>query len=90
MADATTVGRIRGHFVERSSRELINQLLDDLYADGVLNEGEKDSILEVNKSRADKARGLVDSVKKKGNAASAKLIQHLQRRDPMLSSELGL
>ncbi|XP_017280125.1 caspase recruitment domain-containing protein 18-like [Kryptolebias marmoratus] len=89
MAEAT-LDKIRRDFVERSSKELINQLLDDLFADRILNEGEKDAILEENKSRVDKARCLLDSVKRKGNEASGKMIEHLQRRDPTLSSQLGL
>lgn len=85
-----TLSKIRLGFVEKSSKELINQLLDDLYADGILNEGEKDAIIEENKSRTDKARSLLDLVKRKGNAASRKMIEHLQRRDATLSTELGL
>lgn len=81
---------IRPAFVDKSSKELINQLLDDLLADNVFNDGEIESILEENKSRADKARALIDSVRKKGNNASNMMIAHLQRRDLTLFSELGL
>lgn len=81
---------MRTKFVEKVSKELINQLLDDILEDGVLNDGEKDSILEENKSTADKARRLIDIVKKKGNVASRKMIAHLQSRDATLYAELGL
>ncbi|XP_047247940.1 caspase recruitment domain-containing protein 18-like [Girardinichthys multiradiatus] len=81
---------IRVSFVDKSSKEIINQLLDDLLWDSVFNYGEKDSILEEKKTRADKARALVDSVCRKGNEASRKMIAHLQQRDPTLFSELGL
>uniref|UniRef100_A0A3Q3N5A3 CARD domain-containing protein n=1 Tax=Labrus bergylta TaxID=56723 RepID=A0A3Q3N5A3_9LABR len=88
MADKE-LARVRNRFVDKATKELINQLLDDILEDEVLNEGEKDSILEENVSRADKARCLIDTVKKKGDAASRKMITHLQRRDPTLYSELG-
>lgn len=89
MADKE-LARVRSKFVENSSKELINQLLDDILEDKILNDGEKDSILEENSSRADKARCLIDTVVKKGNVASGKLIAHLQSRDPTLYSTLGL
>ena len=76
--------------MDKVSQELISQLLDDLLEGGVLNEGEKDSILEENKSRANKARSLIDTVKKKGEVASKKMITYLQNRDSTLHDELGL
>nr|XP_033488118.1 caspase-1-like [Epinephelus lanceolatus] len=66
------------------------QFLDDLLDDGVLNHGEKDSIVEENNTTADKARTLIDTVKKKGDEASRKLIAHIHSRDSTLYSELGL
>uniref|UniRef100_UPI0037E81963 caspase recruitment domain-containing protein 8-like n=1 Tax=Semicossyphus pulcher TaxID=241346 RepID=UPI0037E81963 len=84
------LARVRPKLVQSMSRELINQLLDDLLVDGVLNDGERDSILQENKSCVDKARCLIDSVKRKGCEASRKLFHHLQHRDPTLSKELGL
>ncbi|XP_029133613.2 caspase-1-A-like isoform X1 [Labrus bergylta] len=89
MADKE-LARVRSKFVDKISKEVISQLLDDILEDGIVNDGEKDSILEVNKSKADKARCLIDTVKRKGDAASRKMITHLQRRDATLLSELGL
>uniref|UniRef100_A0AAQ6IJZ0 CARD domain-containing protein n=1 Tax=Anabas testudineus TaxID=64144 RepID=A0AAQ6IJZ0_ANATE len=86
----TELGSIRIQFVAKVSGELIKQLLDDLLDDGILNDGEKDSILESNNSRADRARCLIDTVKRKGREASKKMIAHLQERDPTLFTELGL
>uniref|UniRef100_A0A3Q2CE51 Caspase-1-like n=1 Tax=Cyprinodon variegatus TaxID=28743 RepID=A0A3Q2CE51_CYPVA len=82
--------RVRKDFVDKVSKEGIKQLLDGLLDDGVLNDGEKDSVLEENVSRADRARSLIDIVKKKGNQASRKMIAQLQSIDPTLHSELGL
>ncbi|XP_068440725.1 caspase a-like [Clinocottus analis] len=89
MADQE-LANVRCKFVKKADKELIKQLLDDLLEDGVLNDGQKDSILEEHSSTADKARALIDAVKKKGSAASGKMIAHLQSRDPLLHSELGL
>lgn len=77
-------------FVEKTSKAILDQLLDDILEDGILNDGERESITEENKIRADKARCLIDIVRKKGEAASKKMICHIQQRDPMLYSELGL
>ncbi|XP_031152457.2 caspase-1-A-like [Sander lucioperca] len=87
---AGELARVRGTFVDKVSKGLIKQLLDDLLDDGVLNDGQKDSILEENNTTADKARSLIDTIKKKGDVASRKMIAHLCRRDPTLHSELGL
>lgn len=76
--------------MDKVSKEVISQLLDDLLDDGILNDGEKDSIHEETNSRADRARCLVDCVKRKGGEASRKMIAHLQERDASLFSELGL
>ncbi|XP_074498302.1 caspase a-like isoform X3 [Sebastes fasciatus] len=84
------LARVRSKFVEKVSNPLLKDLLDDLLHDGVLNDGQKDSILEENTNRADKARSLIDTVKRKGDEASRKMIAHLHSRDLMLYSELGL
>uniref|UniRef100_A0A3Q3EX44 CARD domain-containing protein n=1 Tax=Kryptolebias marmoratus TaxID=37003 RepID=A0A3Q3EX44_KRYMA len=67
--------RIRPEFVERMSPEMLNQLLDGLEADGVFNSLEKEAILERNQTTADKARNLIDDVKKKGEKACIKMIE---------------
>ncbi|XP_068571553.1 NACHT, LRR and PYD domains-containing protein 1 homolog [Cebidichthys violaceus] len=84
------LAKVRSELVEKVSRELINQLLDDLLKDRVLNEGEKDSILQENNTSADRARCLIDMVRKKGHEASGKTFTRLRSRDPTLSAQLGL
>lgn len=84
------LGRVRTKFVEGVSKDLVKQLLDDLLDEGILNDGEKDSILEENSTKADRARALIDTVKRKGDEASRKMIAQLQSRDPTLSRNLGL
>lgn len=46
-----TLARVRPKLVEKVSGAVINQLLDDILKDGILNEGEKDSILQENNTR---------------------------------------
>ncbi|XP_013763236.1 NACHT, LRR and PYD domains-containing protein 12-like [Pundamilia nyererei] len=82
--------RIRMEFLRRVSEELLKQLLDALACDGVFNDLEKESVLQENKLRVDKARDLIDKVKKKGDEASRKMIRYLQTMDPTLSSALHL
>ncbi|XP_039473236.1 uncharacterized protein LOC120441853 [Oreochromis aureus] len=84
------LGRVRCSFVWRVSKEILTQLLEALVTDRVLNDLEKASIVEGNSVTADKARDLIDTVKKKGGTASRIMIRHLQTIDPTLSSELHL
>ena len=81
---------MRSKFVENVNRELIKQLLDDLLKAGVVNRGEKNSILEDNTNTADMARYLIDTVMGKGDEASRKMIAHLQHRDSMFYKNLSL
>ncbi|KAM4542503.1 NACHT, LRR and PYD domains-containing protein 3-like isoform 2-T2 [Odontesthes bonariensis] len=83
------LNRIRAEFVERVTEEIIKQLLDALLADGVFNRLEKEAISE-EKHKADRARSLVDDVGKKGEEASRMMMEHLQKLDRTLSSQLGL
>lgn len=89
MADERLL-RARKEFVNRVSREVIMQLLDDLLEDGILNDGEKDALIEENSITADRARSLIDKVRKKGSPASQALIDRLQDRDRALFEELNL
>ncbi|XP_035772363.1 protein NLRC3-like, partial [Neolamprologus brichardi] len=79
---------LRREFVRRVSTEILTQLLEALVSDAILDDLEKESIIEENKSRANKARCFVDTVRKKGNKACRIMINHLQKLDPVLFSEL--
>ncbi|XP_074536000.1 caspase recruitment domain-containing protein 18-like [Halichoeres trimaculatus] len=87
---AQLLDRIRVSFVENVTSTVLKQLLDDLYRDGVLNRGEADSITEDDPGRADRARNLIDTVVRKGDAASRAMINRLKERDLALSTRLGL
>lgn len=82
------LGKLRTEFVARVSKEIVNQLLDNILQDNVLNNGEREAIIEENKTTADRARTLIDTVRKKGDKASTKLITHLKKRDPTLYKDL--
>ncbi|XP_042073356.1 NLR family CARD domain-containing protein 3-like isoform X2 [Haplochromis burtoni] len=84
------LARVRSAFVWRVSTEILKQLLEALVSDGVLNELEKESILEKNPVRADKARCFIDTVRKKGDKASRTMIRYLQTIDLSLFSQLRL
>lgn len=85
---ADVLAKVRTGFLERVSNAVLKQLLDDLLEDGVLNEGEIESIEEENSRRADRARCLIDSVRRKGDTASTKMIARLQTRDQALYTDL--
>ncbi|XP_014855945.1 PREDICTED: protein NLRC3-like [Poecilia mexicana] len=82
--------RIQRELVKRVSTENITQLLEALVADSVLNELEKESILEKNSTRANKASDLFNTVIKKGDQACRKTIHHLTALDSYLCSHLRL
>ena len=66
----------------------LNQLLDKLLHDGVINDEEMQSVRT--KTRADKARDLIDTVRRKGTKASSLLIHTLCEVDLLLSENLKL
>lgn len=80
--------KLRKTFVEKVSKDIIKQLLDDLEDDKTLNSGEAEAIIEENPRTTDKARRLIDNVRRKGDKASNRLILHLQNRDPTLYENL--
>ncbi|KAM9853100.1 caspase-1-A-like isoform 1-T1 [Aulostomus maculatus] len=87
---AAELARVRTKFVDGVSSAVIDDLLDDLLEDRILSDAEKDSILQENNSTRNKARQLIDTVKKKGDDASWKMIAHLLNRDPTLHKNLAL
>uniref|UniRef100_A0A3P9D599 CARD domain-containing protein n=1 Tax=Maylandia zebra TaxID=106582 RepID=A0A3P9D599_9CICH len=84
------LARVRTTFVWRVSPEILIQLLEALVTESVFNDLEKESILEGNPVRADKARCFIDTVRKKGDKACKIMIRHLQTIDPSLFFQLHL
>ncbi|KAJ0039427.1 hypothetical protein NL108_014749 [Boleophthalmus pectinirostris] len=71
---------VRSEFVQRVSDEVLKQLLDKLQQEKVLTPEEAGC--RTVKSREDKARYMLDTVKSKGEAASSVLIRAFCELDP--------
>jgi hypothetical protein len=82
--------RIRSEFVKRVSIPVIKGLLDDLWQQNVFSTEEKDSVMEEQRSTADRARCLIDEVMKKGERASQVMIDSMKLMDNHLCITLGL
>uniref|UniRef100_A0A8C6STA7 CARD domain-containing protein n=1 Tax=Neogobius melanostomus TaxID=47308 RepID=A0A8C6STA7_9GOBI len=67
---------------------LITRQLLYSQAEGVLNPGEKDYILEEHRSRADRARVLFDTVMRKGNTSIEIMMERFKTQDAALYSHL--
>ncbi|XP_059182912.1 NLR family CARD domain-containing protein 3-like isoform X2 [Centropristis striata] len=79
---------VRTEFVKRVSDPVLNQLLDKLLELHVINDEEMQSLRA--KGRADRARDVMDTVRRKGSAASSVLMEALWELDPHLSTVLRL
>ncbi|XP_060928948.1 caspase a-like [Limanda limanda] len=84
------LAKVRTKFVEQVSIPTLDRLLDNILEDRIVNDWQKDAILEGNSTRENKARCLIDTVRRKGDKASMMMIDHLQSCDLFLYSELGL
>uniref|UniRef100_A0A3B5ANS5 CARD domain-containing protein n=1 Tax=Stegastes partitus TaxID=144197 RepID=A0A3B5ANS5_9TELE len=80
---------IRSCFIDGTSGPVLNSLLDKLLEKRVFTDSERESADEM-QNRRDKARFVVDTVRKKGDAASSEMIDFLCEVDPFLSRRLGL
>ncbi|GLD68585.1 NACHT, LRR and PYD domains-containing protein 1-like protein [Lates japonicus] len=79
---------VRTQFISRVSEPVLRKLLDKLLERGVITDDEMD--LAGTASRADKARVVIDTVRRKGSEASSALISALCEEDRCLSTELNL
>ncbi|CAL8289861.1 unnamed protein product [Arctogadus glacialis] len=82
--------RIRSKFVKGVSDPVMKGLLDDLWQQKVFSTEEKDSVIEDQKSKVDRARRLIDMVMGKGERASHVMIDSMKKRDEHLCFNLGL
>ncbi|XP_060929180.1 caspase a-like [Limanda limanda] len=87
---ADKLAKVRTKFVEQVSIPTLDRLLDNILEDRIVNDWQKDAILEGNSTRENKARCLIDTVRRKGDKASMMMIDHLQNCDRFLYTELGL
>ncbi|KAG7234380.1 hypothetical protein INR49_004858, partial [Caranx melampygus] len=79
----------RAQFIESVSEPVLRQLLDKLLDCQVVTDGERESFVVI-ANRAQKAEEVIDTVRKKGETACAKLIRALCEVDPCLSTHLNL
>ncbi|XP_037612393.1 NACHT, LRR and PYD domains-containing protein 12-like [Sebastes umbrosus] len=79
---------VRSKFVDVMCDPNLNKLLDELLHRRVISDEEMQSIRT--KTRADKARDLIDTARRKGTEASSVLIAALRKVDPWVSRELNL
>ncbi|XP_055745750.1 inhibitor of apoptosis protein-like [Salvelinus fontinalis] len=79
--------RERGDIVKRLNEANINRLVDILFSQIVINQFEKETIMETH-GRANKARVLVDMIYDKGERASELMITLLKDVDPMLYNDI--
>uniref|UniRef100_A0A667Y4B2 Caspase a n=1 Tax=Myripristis murdjan TaxID=586833 RepID=A0A667Y4B2_9TELE len=70
------------------STPVMADLLNDLLADRILNEREREWVFEEHLARADRASCLIDMVRRKGARASQEMITNLQNIDPLLHNVL--
>ncbi|XP_078136881.1 uncharacterized protein LOC144537222 [Sander vitreus] len=80
---------IRSSFIDGISGPVLKSLLDKLLEKKVMADSERESADSM-QNRRDKARFVVDTVRKKGEAASSEMIEFLCEADPFLCEHLGL
>ncbi|CAK6984676.1 uncharacterized protein LOC128366930 [Scomber scombrus] len=80
--------RVRTQFISRVSEANLNLLLDKLLEFGVINDGEMESART--ETRVNRARKVIDMVRRKGSEASSDFIVALLEVDPNLSRLLNL
>uniref|UniRef100_A0A8C7F7N2 Cytohesin 1b n=1 Tax=Oncorhynchus kisutch TaxID=8019 RepID=A0A8C7F7N2_ONCKI len=86
---AEILDRERGNLVKRLNEANIKRLVDILFSQNVINQFEKETIMETH-GRADKARVLVDITYAKGERASELMITQLKVVDLMLYNDIFL
>ncbi|XP_035530492.1 uncharacterized protein LOC118337516 [Morone saxatilis] len=79
---------VRTNFINRVSEPVLHQLLDELFERVIITDHEMQSVRT--KVGTEKARDLIDMVRRKGNISSSALITALCKLDPCVSKELEL
>ncbi|XP_037612161.1 NACHT, LRR and PYD domains-containing protein 1a-like [Sebastes umbrosus] len=80
---------IRSNFIDGISGPVLKSLLDKLLEKKVIRDSERESADGMQNNR-DKARCVIDTVRKKGEAACSEMIEFLCEADPFLCKDLGL
>lgn len=82
--DENKLLQIRSEFIERVSAEGLNKIVDKLLERQVIIDAEMDSGTSETKSRENKVRCIIDTVRRKGNDACRHLLDVLKEVDPTL------
>ncbi|KAK2859828.1 hypothetical protein Q5P01_004448 [Channa striata] len=80
---------VRSCFIDGISEPVLKSLLDKLLETKVMTDSERESVDEMDNKR-DKARFVIDTVRKKGEAAGSEMMELLCELDPFLCGHLGL
>ncbi|MGH0167354.1 UNVERIFIED_CONTAM: hypothetical protein FKN15_052394 [Acipenser sinensis] len=81
---------VRTDFIDGVNDAIIQDLLDDMLQIRVLNDSEMEAVRQGENRTRDKARCLIDMVRRKGSSARERLLSKLEKRDPTLYHKLGL
>ncbi|XP_023182587.1 uncharacterized protein LOC102218825 [Xiphophorus maculatus] len=80
---------IRINFIDGISGPVLKSLMDNLLKEKIINDSEMEAV-EAERTRRDKARVLIDTVRRKGDDASSEMIHFLCELDHHFSEHLGL
>ncbi|CAI5671032.1 unnamed protein product [Oreochromis niloticus] len=80
---------VRSCFIDGISAPVLNSLLDKLLEKKVITDAEREEA-DVMQNRSSRARCVIDTVRKKGEAASAQMIKSLSEIDSFFCKSLGL
>ncbi|XP_039473527.1 NACHT, LRR and PYD domains-containing protein 1b allele 3-like [Oreochromis aureus] len=80
---------VRSSFIDRISGPVLSSLMDKLLEKGVMVDGDREEA-DAMQSRSDRARFVIDTVRRKGEAASSQMIEFLRELDAFLHRNLFL
>ncbi|KAK2859790.1 hypothetical protein Q5P01_004410 [Channa striata] len=81
---------VRSKFVARVSEPVLNQLLDGLLAQGIMNQEEMNTARQPTRSKCERARDMIDTVRNKGTRACSSFINLICELDLYLCQTLNL
>lgn len=80
---------VRSSFIDRISGPVLSSLMDKLLEKGVMVDGDREEA-DAMQSRSDRARFVIDTVRRKGEAGSSQMIEFLRELDAFLHRNLFL
>ncbi|XP_076744828.1 NACHT, LRR and PYD domains-containing protein 1b allele 3-like [Maylandia zebra] len=80
---------VRSSFIDRISGPVLSSLMDKLLEKGLMVDGDREEA-DAMQTRSDRARFVIDTVRRKGEAASSQMIEFLRELDAFLHRNLFL